>query len=130
MKIIQLFTEIKNGDESSVGEIVAKDTNLFNQYLYGVTPLLYSIECGREDIALWLCSNSSVDVSLCDNTKVTPLERAIETKCYRIVEEILKRSKKRELDEIVVDDETLLTKTLKSDDQNISIALINGKILS
>ena len=127
MKIIELFSEIKSGNEIKTSEILARNSFLINQYLYGVTPLLFSIECGQEKVALSLCRKFSADFYLRDNMNVTPLERAIEAKLYKIVEEIIIKSRTKDLDEFYIGAETILTKTLKSEDQNISIALIKGK---
>lgn len=124
--IEELFSEIKNGNVAKVKEILSNQPNLANGYLYGATPLIHSIERNREEVALALCSIPSVDINSRDNLNATPLERAIENKCYKLVEEIVKKSKKSQFDDIYIDDETLLTSSLKKDDQNISIALING----
>lgn len=71
-----------------------------------------------------------MDVSLRDNLNVTPLERAIEAHSYRTVEAIVRRSKRSILDGLLSpDDETLLTRSLRDDDQHVSIALINGIII-
>lgn len=129
MTIIEdLFSEIKQGNVSKVKEILTNHANLANQYLYGATPLIYSIESNREEVALALCSLPSVDINSNDNLNASPLERAIENKCYKVVEEIVRKSKKSQLDSLFIDDdvETLLTSCLKKDDQNIAIALING----
>lgn len=126
MSLFDLFNEIKCGNLSQVKEILKSKPNLANQYLYGVTPMLYSIECNREDIALFLCTNFSSNLNLVDNLGASPLERAIETQSYKLVEEIIKKMKKTDLDDLFFDDETLLTSSLKSDDQMVSIVLING----
>lgn len=128
MKIIELFSEIKSGNVSKVKELCSANANLVNQYLYGVTPLLYSIECNQAEVAVALCSIPDIDLSLCDNLNTSPLERAIETRSFKIVDEIVRRTKKTQLNNWLIDDvETLLTSSLKSGDDEISIALINGK---
>lgn len=127
MKIIELFSEIKSGNEFKTSEILASHSFLINQYLYGVTPLLFSIECGQEKVALSLCKKFSADISLRDNMNVTPLERAIKAKFYTVVEEIIIKSRTKDLEEFYIGAETILTKILKSEDENICIALIKGK---
>lgn len=126
-EISMLMTEIKNGAVDQVRELVRRNSNIINEYLYGVTPLLYSIECKREDLALELCNLDNLDVGLKDNLDVGPLERAVELKLYRVVESLAKKSKKSQLNNfLAASTETYLTSCLKSDDQNVAISLIRG----
>lgn len=129
MTIIELFQEIKNGDLIRVKEILSLNPKLLNEYYYGVTPFMYSIECEHEDIALELGLNPKTDYSLRDNLDSGLLEKAIEYKMYKVVELICKNIKKSSLnDTISGSSETYLTASIKADDSNVSIALIKGNV--
>ena len=126
MSLFELFNEIRNDNVGNFKQILSENPSLINEYLYGVTPLLYSIECNSPNIAMDLCLCGQADMDLKDNVENSCLEKAIENKMYKIVEIVCKNSnfdKKMMLD----NKETLLTNTLKMNDQNVSIALINGK---
>lgn len=128
MKISSLFSEIRDGNVPKVKEKLSSTPTLVNEYLYGATPLLYSLECGCEEIALALCSTPGIDLELRDNLGVSPLERAIEARLYRVVAEIVRKIKVNNLNKLLIDaSETLLIKSLKSDDQDVVVALIEGK---
>lgn len=62
MKIVELFEEIRKGNGQRVEQMLTSQVDMANQYLYGVTPLLYSIECGREDCSLVKFILSSVQL--------------------------------------------------------------------
>ena len=47
----ELFKEIKNGSVDRVKDIIQSQPGLLNKYFYGVTPLMYSIECEQEEVA-------------------------------------------------------------------------------
>jgi hypothetical protein len=127
LRMFTLFDEIRNGNLEKIKEILFADQNLVNKYLYGVTPFLYSLECGNQDISLEMIQNSKVDFSLRDNSEVCCLEKAIASRMYKIVELICKNSKKLDMDkEILSNNETLLTNSIKIKDTQVSIALIKG----
>lgn len=127
MNSFELFNEIKNDEVDNVKQVLHKHPKLINEYLYGVTPFLYSIECGSNNVALYLSQNSDVDIELKDNTEETCLEKAIEKKMGKIVEFICKKYPKKFVkNSFMQNGETLLTNCLKMHDQDISVALIKG----
>lgn len=127
MNLSELFQEIKNGSLSKVRDIVSNEPNIVNEYYYGVTPLMYSIECEKEDIALELSQNPKIDFSLKDNLESSPLEKAIEYKMYKIIAIISKKIKKSVLNEALINEvETYLTSSIKADHTASSVSLING----
>ena len=130
MNIIELFNLIKNNNVAKVKETLAKTPKFLNEYCYGVTPLLYSIESNSESIALELCLNPHVDLSCKTNEDESVLMKAIEHKMYKIMEIVCRKANKSMLNELLDSGETYLTHTLKSDDSNASIALINGTLLN
>ena len=126
-----LFDEIRKGNLEKIKEILVADPNLVNKYLYGVTPFLYSLECGNQEISLEMVQNSKVDFSLRDNSDVGCLEKAIDSKMYKIVEIVCKMSIKLEMDKVILsNNETFLTNSIKMNDSQVSIALINGILCS
>ena len=128
MSLIELFNEIKKDNLDNFRKILAAKPNLINKYLYGATPFLYSIECSSHNIALELALNSNTDFELKDNVDNSSLEKAIENKMYKIVEIICKNSKDFNRNNIMENNETLLTNCLKMEDTNVSVALINGEL--
>jgi hypothetical protein len=128
---LQLFSDIRNGDLTKVRECLSSDSSLVNKFMYGVTPLMYSIECQNEEISFDICQNyPDLDLTLNDNLGSSYLEKAVEYKMYKIVELLCSRMDKTVLNANIMDDETLLTQSIKSDDLNTSLALINGKFES
>ncbi len=128
MSLFELFDTIRNDDFNSFKTLINTNPSLINEYLYGVTPLLYSIECKSEKISMELCLNGLTDFELKDNVETSCLEKAIENKMYKIVEIICKNStKKFNRNNLMDNGETVLTNSLKMDDQNVTLALLNGK---
>jgi ankyrin repeat protein len=122
-----LFDEIRNGNLAKVREIIETNPTLINKYLYGATPFLYSLECSNQDIAFELALNPNLDFELKDNLDICCLEKAIESKMYKIVEIISRVSKKHDMNNIILsNNETFLTNSLKMNDTQVSIALIKG----
>ena len=131
MNSFELFNEIKNDEVDNVKQVLHKHPKLINEYLYGVTPFLYSIECGSNNVALYLSQNSDVDIELKDNTEENCLEKAIEKKMGKIVEFICKKYPKKFVkNSFMQNGETLLTNCLKMHDQDISVALIKGTLIN
>ncbi len=129
MSLFELFDTIRNDDFNSFKTLINTNPSLINEYLYGVTPLLYSIECKSEKISMELCLNGLTDFELKDNVETSCLEKAIENKMYKIVEIICKNStKKFNRNNLMDNGETVLTNSLKMDDQNVTLALLNGKL--
>ncbi len=129
MSLFELFNIIRTDDLNSFKSLINTNPSLINSYLYGVTPLLYSLECKSEKITMELCQNSLADLELKDNVETSCLEKAIENKMYKIVEIICKNiTNKFNRNNLMENGETLLTNSLKLDDQNVSIALIKGKL--
>lgn len=127
MNSFELFSEIKNDNVENVKQLLHSHPDLINEYLYGVTPFLYSIECGSRDVALLLSQNGDVNFELKDNTEENCLEKAIENKMGKIVEFICKKYPMKFIkNNLMVNGETLLTNSLKMHDQDISVALIKG----
>ncbi len=128
MSLFELFNTIRNDDLNSFKTLINTNASLINEYLYGVTPLLYSIECKSEKISMELCLNGLTDFELKDNVETSCLEKAIENKMYKIVEIICKNStRKFNRNNLMDNGETVLTNSLKMDDQNVTLALLNGK---
>ena len=125
----ELFKEIKLGNVDQVTEIIQNQPNLLNRYFYGVTPLMYSIECEQEEVALSLCQTPGIDLNLKDNLDSSLIEKAIEYKTFRVVEYLCKNIKKPFVNDTYFENgETYLTSAIKSGDDQTTIALINGKI--
>lgn len=124
--LVEIFDSIKNNDLVKLNNILSSNTNLINKYLYGVTPFLYAIECGNEDIALELSKRGDVNFSLKDNLDFNCLEKSIESKMYNLAELICKNNRAFNLDEILFDKETILTRSLKSEDNDACRVLIIG----
>jgi hypothetical protein len=125
MSLFELFDNIKYDNIVEFRRIINENPNLINKYLYGVTPLLFSIESDRNNIAIDLCLNDQTDFELKDNVEKSCLEKAIEHKMYTVVEIICKKLKFNK-EYFLENKETLLTNSLKMNDQNVSIALIKG----
>jgi hypothetical protein len=126
--IYSLFNEIKQGNNDKVKTIIKQDSKLLNKYLYGANAFIYSIECGREEIAIELASQmkGSSEFNSKDNLNRSCLEIAIHNKLDKTVEYICSNLKPDQLNRIQEDNgETYLTQSLKENDQ-ISLALING----
>lgn len=122
-----LYDEIRNGNLVKVRDIIDENPTLVNKYLYGVTPFLYSLECDQQDIALELAKNSNIDFSLKDNQECCCLEKAIDSKMYKVVEIICRMSSKSDLNKVLVtNNETFLTNSIKMNDYQVAIALIRG----
>lgn len=127
MSLFELFNVIREDNVSEFQKLITNHPDLLNEYLYGVTPLLYSIECNSQNISMEICMNTQTDFSLKDNIENSCLEKAIENKMYKIVEVICKNSTdKPDMNKFLENGETLLTNSLKMNDQNICLALING----
>lgn len=124
-----LFDLIKRGNLEKCLEIVSKKPNLLNMHYYGVTPLMYSIECQMEEIALEFCRYPGINLSLKDNLDSTLLEKAIEYKMFQVVEYLCQNSKKPNIDQIYLENgETYLTYAIKNGDEQTIKALIKGKL--
>jgi hypothetical protein len=127
MSLIQLFHEIRNNNLENLKKIVASYPDLLNKYLYGVTPFHYSIECENQNIAVEIALNPNIDLELKDNLSISCLEKAIQNKMYKIVEIICKNHKNLDrLNNQIINNETLLTNSLKMDEALVTIALIKG----
>jgi hypothetical protein len=122
---IDLFRSIKQNDYDTFKNFLSKNVD-FNQYSYGATPLYYSIECKNEIFALELLRISTVDPFLKSNLETSCLEKACENKLFKVVEALLKRYKKGDLNKFL-DNETYLTKSIKIYDQSCAVMLIEGK---
>lgn len=127
MSLFELFNEIRNDNRVEFRRLINENPNLINEYLYGVTPLLFSIECNSSDIALDLCSHDQTNFDLKDNVENSCLEKAIENKMYKVVEIICQKVTFNK-NYFLENQETLLTNSLKTNDQNVPIALIKGII--
>jgi hypothetical protein len=125
-EFLQLFSDIRSGEVAKVNDLLATDSSLINKFMYGVTPLMYSIECQNEEISLELVKSSGLDLTLTDNLGSGYLEKAVEYRMYKIVEALCPRVDKAIINGTVMDTETLLTHSIKIDDLNTSLALING----
>ncbi|RNA35640.1 kinase D-interacting substrate of 220 kDa-like protein [Brachionus plicatilis] len=124
-----LFEYIKSGNLDKCLEIVNKNPGLLNMHYYGVTPLMYSIECQTEEIALEFCRFPGINLSLKDNLDSTLFEKAIEYKMFRVVEYLCQNSRKPNINDIYLDNgETYLTFAIKSGDEQTLRALVRGKI--
>ncbi|CAF0712969.1 unnamed protein product [Brachionus calyciflorus] len=124
-----LFQNIKNGNIEKCREILSSQPNLINKYFYGVTPLMYSIECEQEEIAFELCQTSGVDLSLKDNLDSTLLEKSIEYKMFKIIEYLCQNFKKSVVNDYYLENgETYLTSAIKSGENQTVKAFVNGKI--
>jgi ankyrin repeat protein len=126
--LVEIFDSIKNNDILRLNNILNANQNLINKYLYGVTPFLYAIECGNENIALELCKRGDINFSLKDNLDFNCLEKSIESKMHNLSEIIFTKNKALNLDEILIDKETILTRSLKNEDSNVCKVLINGMV--
>ena len=126
MNIVDLFSEIKSKNIDVVRRAIELGSVNLNEYCYGVTPLLYAIECGNEDIALEFLQSGKSDPYLKNNLGSTCLQGAIQNEMYRLVELLLRRYKRAELSTIYDDDETLMTLALKNNFDRSAIFLING----
>jgi hypothetical protein len=124
--LIEIFDSIKNNDILKLNSILSVNPNLINKYLYGVTPFLYAIECGNENIALELSKHGDVNFTLKDNLESNCLEKSLESKMYNLSEIICIKNIGLNLDEILNDRETILTRSLKSEDNYACKILING----
>ena len=126
--LIDLFRSIKQSDLQAFQNILSKNSIDLNQYLYGVTPLFYSIECKNEVFALELLRNPSTEQPfLKSNLGCSCLEKAMENKLFKVVEVLLKKYKKADLNRVLdACEETLLTKCIKFYDQACAIMLIEG----
>lgn len=127
MSLFELFNEIKNDNLVEFRRLINENPNLINEYLYGATPLLFSIECNSSDIAMDLCLHDQTNFELKDNVENSCLEKAIENKMYKVVEIVCKKVKFNK-NYLLENQETLLTNSLKMIDQNVPIALIKGII--
>lgn len=127
-KLVSLFKEIREENLNAVKEIILQDSSILNEYLYGVTPFIYSVECERESIAIELLNYPDLDLNLRDNLGDSCLSKAFESKLYKLAEMICSRVKKTVINEILYNNETLLTSCIKADDEMGSIILIKGKI--
>lgn len=129
MDTIDLFSFIKNDNLTKVKETISKNPAMLNKMMYGASPLIYSIECNRENIALDLCqSYPDIDLNCKSSEGENVIFKAVEHKMYKIIEIICRNSKKTILNELFENGETLLTDTLKRNDDTSSILLINGGI--
>ncbi len=126
MNLVELFKSIKNDNLSKVKEILNDRPSLINEYLYGVTPLHYSIECQNEKIALELCQHPKIQLNFKDNLNESCIQKAIESKMYNLVQKLSKLDKSISLNEILANQETLLTNCIKLGDNEAVISLING----
>ena len=126
MSLIELFDFIKRDDITKIKEIISKSPKIINEMQYGATPLIYSIECKNEKIALELCQYQNIDLNCKSNEGETVLMKAIEYKMYKMIEHVCKKINKKFLNELLENGETLLTDTLKRDENHSSIALIEG----
>lgn len=124
--MIELFRAIKQNDYDNFTKYSTKIGFNLNQYLYGCTPLFYCIECNNEKFTLELLKNQSVDVFLKSNVNISCLEKAIENKLIKVIDVLLKRYKKADLNRVLDNNETLLTNTIKNYDEECAIALIEG----
>ena len=124
---LQLFSDIKNGDSLKVKSSIESSPTWLNKFIYGVTPLMYAIECGNEEISLELCQNPNADFTLTDNFDMSYLQKAVEAKLPKLVELLLSKIKRSNLNDMFIDNETLLTYSIKMNDPNTSLAFINGK---
>jgi hypothetical protein len=126
MNLIELFSFIKNDNLSKVKDVISKNPKILNEMYYGATPLIYSIECNNEKIALELCQYPNIDLGCKSNEDESVLMKAIEYKMHKIIEFYCSKCKKASLNQLLDSGETLLTDTLKRDEKDSSIALING----
>ena len=127
MTAIELFNEIKNDNLNNVKRILQSKPNLINSYLYGVTPLLYAIECGHENLAIELCKLTKGNLNLTDNDDCTCLEKAIEKNFLGLVDYICKNNKEPNLNDILSNDETYLTFSIKLGNSDVTISLLKSK---
>jgi len=126
MNLAELFKSIKNDNLSKVKEILNDRPSFINEYLYGVTPLHYSIECQNEKIALELCQYPKIQLNLKDNLNENCIQKAIENKMYSLVQKLCKLDKSISLNETLANQETLLTNCIKLGDNEAVVSLING----
>jgi ankyrin repeat protein len=127
MDLIEIFRAIKQNDLTIVKQLASRNSQKLNDYLYGVTPFLYSIECKNEDIALELLQVSTVNPLLKSNVGTTSLEKAIFNKMYKLTEILIGKYKKSDLNmPLAISGETYLTLALKTNDSNtINLLLSN-----
>lgn len=124
-----LFEYVKCQNLDKCLEILHQKPKLLNMHYYGVTPLMYSIECQAEEIALQLCQYPGSDLSLKDNLDSSLLEKAIEYKMFTVVEYLCQNLKQLNQDEIFLDNgETYLTYAIKNGDEKTVKSLIKGKL--
>lgn len=124
-----LFEFIKNGNLDKCLELLNRKPKLLNTHYYGVTPLMYSIECQFEEIALELCQFPGVDLSLKDNLDSSLMEKAIEYKMFRVVEYLCQNFTQLKNEQIYLPNgETYLTYAIKNGDESTVNALIKGKL--
>lgn len=129
--MFRLFDAIKDGNLQLVSEIVAKNPSHLNEYLYGVTPLMYSLECGNEAICDELCKSSDrLDLSLRDNLDAGYLEKAIESRIYSVVDLVCRLSSRSDMSQCFIANETLLTYGIKNEDSKLVELLVSSKIYS
>lgn len=128
MNIVEILREIKSNNIDTVKRAIEQSSLNFNEYCYGVTPLLYAVECGNEDIALELLQSGKTDPFLKDNLGNTCIQGAIINQMHRLVEILLRKYKRTDLNKIYDDEETLMTLTLKNNYDKSAITLINGII--
>ena len=131
MSLIELFDSIKNNNLNETKKILKDNPNYLNEYLYGATPFLYSIECKNEPIAMELCEMSSLDVHSKDNLGLNSLESAIENRLPNLVKLLAKRFKRSDLKALdfnVDPNETLLTFALKFSSNEVAIGLLSSDI--
>ena len=126
MSLAELFKSIKYDDSTKVKEILKDRPSFINEYLYGVTPLHYSIECQNEKIALELCQYPRVQLNSRDNLNESCIQKAIENKMYDLVKLLCKLDKNIPLNEFLSNHETLLTNCIKLGDNEAAISLLNG----
>jgi len=126
MSLVELFNYIKNDNLSKVKEIISKNPKILNEMYYGATALIYSIECNNEKICNELCQYSNLDFNCKSNEGDNVLMKAIEHKMYKTIEFLCNKFKKTTINQMLDNGETFLTDTLKRDEKDSSIALING----
>jgi ankyrin repeat protein len=137
MELYELFNAISSDNLNQVAEILQNDPSLLNKYMYGVTPLMFSIECKTQAISMHLLTNNSpsIDLDLRDNLGMTCLEKAIETMhVSEFIDLLIKKMHRKSLNKMMSSNEgeTLLTKAIKmNNNDTICRTLIsNDEILN
>lgn len=126
MSLVELFDFIKNDNLAKVKEVLAKNPKILNEMYYGATALIYSIECDNEKICSELCQYPNIDLNCKSNEGDTVLMKAIAHKMFKMIEFFCIKLQKTALNQLLDNGETFLTDTLKRDEKDSSIALING----